>query len=150
MEGGVWGVLGEFDDAEGPWEVEERVPRHPQCRCQARVLLEWEQAHLTLSSAEEGQEHHGRRSVCPWYKVEWKGIRQRSEREVCSISSLFPIVSLWEYIYTGQRDQMWERGHLSALRGRLEAQGDRHTLLLLTQMSCRSLCARTWRSLLLF
>lgn len=47
-------------------------------------------------------------------------------------------------------DQMWERGHLSALRGRLEAQGDRHTLLLLTQMFCRSLCARIWRPLLKF
>lgn len=47
-------------------------------------------------------------------------------------------------------DQMWERGHLSALRGRLEAQGDRHTLLLLTQMFCRSLCARIWRPFFIF
>lgn len=45
---------------------------------------------------------------------------------------------------------MRERGHLSALRGRLEAQGDRHTLLLLTQMLCRSLCARIWIPLLKF
>lgn len=95
----VWRVFGELDVAEGLWELE--VPRHPQCHFQARILLEWERAHLVLSSAEEGQEYHRRRSVCLWYKVEWKGIRQRSEREVCSISSLFTVVSLGEYIYRG-------------------------------------------------
>lgn len=84
----VWRVLGELDDAEELWELDEWVPRHPECHCQKRVLLEWERAHLALSSAGEGQEYHRLRSVCPWYKAEWKGIRQRSEREVCSISSL--------------------------------------------------------------
>lgn len=91
-------VLGELDDAEELWELEGWVPPHPECHSQARALLEWERAHLGLSSAAEGQECHRLRSVCPWYKVEWKGTRQRSGREVCSISSLVPIVSLVEYI----------------------------------------------------
>lgn len=101
VEGVVWHVLAELDDAEGLWELEGWDPRHPRCHFQAQVLLKWERAHLVLSSAEEGQEYHRRRSVCPWYKVEWKGIRQRSEREVYSISSLFPVVSLGVYIYKG-------------------------------------------------
>lgn len=94
-------VLGELDDAEELWEPVEWAPRHPECHSQARVLLEWERAHLGLSSVGAGQECHRLRSVCPWYKVEWKGTHQRSEREVCSISSLVPVVSLVEYIYTG-------------------------------------------------
>lgn len=146
----VWHVLVELDDAEGLWELEGWVPRHPQCHFQARILLERERAHLVLSSAELWREYHRRRSVCQWYKVEWKGIRQRSEREVCSISNLFPIVSLGEYDLHKLWVQMWERGHLSALRGKLEAQGDKHSLHLLTQMFCHSLCARTWRPLSIF
>lgn len=68
LEGVVWRVFGELDVAGGLWEPE--VPRRPQCRFQARILLEWEQAHLVLLSAEGGQEYHRRRSVCLWYKVE--------------------------------------------------------------------------------
>lgn len=95
-EGVVSRVPGEPDDAEELWELDEWVPRHPKCHSQARILLEWERAHL---AAEGEQEYHRLRSVCPWYKVEWKGIRQRSGREVCSISSLAPVVSPVEYIY---------------------------------------------------
>lgn len=106
MKGVVSHVLVELDDAEELWELVEWVPRRPECHCQTRVLLEWEQAHLALSSAGEGQAYHRLRSVCPWYKVEWKGTRQKSEREACSISSLSPIVSLVEYIYTGYTQAM--------------------------------------------
>lgn len=102
MEELVSHVLGELDDAEELWELEEWVPHHPECHSQVMsVLLEWERARLRLSSAGEGQDCHRLRSVCPWYKVEWKGTRQKSEREVYSISSLVPIVSLLKYIYTG-------------------------------------------------
>lgn len=94
VEGVVWHVLGELDGAEGLWELEGWDPRHPRCHFQAR-------AQLVLSAAEEGQEYHRRQSVCLGYMVELKEIHQRSEREVCSISNLFPIVSLGVYIYKG-------------------------------------------------
>lgn len=38
VEGVVWHVLGELDDAEELWELDELVPRHPECHCQTRLL----------------------------------------------------------------------------------------------------------------
>lgn len=57
VEGVVSHVLGELDDAEELWDL-GWVPRHPGYHSQARFLLEWERAHLGLSSAGEGQECH--------------------------------------------------------------------------------------------